>query len=66
MVMPINLMETLRSTPTAVSKRREAGFKQYGTDVGLLHVGDFFYQDREDKDSKKSPFVSGQSSSTIF
>ena len=41
--------------PTAVPKRSEAGFKQYGlADVGLL--GDF-YQDREDKDSKKEELL---------
>ena len=42
--------------PTAVPKRSKAGYKQYGVaDVGLLR--DFFYQDQEDKDSKKDELL---------
>ena len=42
--------------PTAVPKRGEAGFKRYGVaDVEFL--GDFFYQDQEDKDSKKEELL---------
>ena len=42
--------------PTAVPKRSDAGFKEYGmADVGLL--GEFFYQDKADKDSKKEELL---------
>ena len=42
--------------PTAVPEKNEVGFKQYGiADVGLL--GDFFYQDWEDKDLKKEELL---------
>ena len=42
--------------PTAVPKKNEVGFKQYGTaDVELL--GDFFYQAREDKVAVKEELL---------
>ena len=43
--------------PTAVPKKTEVGFKQYGiADVALL--GDFLYQDREDKVALKEELLS--------
>ena len=42
--------------PTAVSKKTEVGFKNYDiADVALL--GDFFYQDREDKVALKEELL---------
>ena len=42
--------------PTAVPKKTEVGFKQYGiADVALL--GDFFYQEREDKVALKEELL---------
>ena len=42
--------------PAAVPKKTEVGFKQYGmTEVGVL--GDFFYQDLEDKDERKDELM---------
>ena len=42
--------------PAAVPKKIEVGFKQYGmTEVGVL--GDFFYQDLEDKDERKDELM---------
>ena len=43
--------------PTAVPKKNGVGCKQYGiADVDLL--GDFFYQDREDKVALKEELLS--------